>query len=532
METVCSPLLKQYRNILTELNNLNEKLVIVSLSDDAKKQMDEQVKVLTDAAKTIEGAIEKAKQLISEPAAMSSANACDWSLPLEESDPELYAIIKKEKERQMKCLEMIASENFCSQAVRDCLGSCMTNKYSEGYPGARYYGGNQFIDENELLCQKRALEAFHLDPEKWGVNVQPLSGSPANIAVYLALLKPHDRLMGLDLSHGGHLTHGYMTKAKRVSSSSVFWESMPYRLDEKSGLIDYQKLAENAALFLPKLIVAGFSAYSRTVDFKAIRKVCDSVGAIMMTDMAHVGGLVAAQEYADPFECSDIVTTTTHKTLRGPRAGLIFYRKGVKCVDKDGKEVMYDYESKINWAVFPGLQGGPHQNAIAAVSTALKEANSDMFKNYAKQVRKNCQVLADGLISKGYDIVSGGTDNHLVLLDLRKTGIDGARVDFVLEQCNITLNKNSVPGDLKPFVPGGVRIGTAALTSRGLKEKDFEKIVDFIDEGVKIAKEINKLPEASTTVKKFKEVCLNSNNKRIADLKEKVEAFALSFPMP
>lgn len=269
----------------------------------------------------------------------------------------------------------------------------------------------------------------------------------------------------------------------------------------------------------------------------------------MMTDMAHVGGLVAAQEYADPFEYSDVVTTTTHKTLRGPRAGLIFYRKGVKCLDKEGKgiasrcasshrtpsscaEVMYDYESKINWAVFPGLQGGPHQNAIAAVSTALKEANSEMFKNYAVQVRKNCQSLAEGLIAKGYDIVSGGTDNHLVLLDLRKAGIDGARVDFVLEQCSITLNKNSVPGDLKPFVPGGVRIGTAALTSRGLKEKDFETIVDFIDQGVKIALELNKLPEAATTVKKFKEVCLAANSPKIAELKQKVEAFALSFPMP
>jgi glycine hydroxymethyltransferase len=309
----------------------------------------------------------------------------------------------------------------------EAVGSVMTNKYSEGYPGARYYGGNEFIDQAERLCQKRALETFRLDPEKWGVNVQPLSGSPANFQVYTALLDPHDRIMGLDLPHGGHLSHGFSTRTKKISATSIFFEQMPYRLNTKTGIIDYDMLASTAVLFRPKILIAGASAYTRHYDYPRMREIADSVGAYLLSDMAHISGLVAANVVPTPFELSDVVTTTTHKSLRGPRGAMIFFRKGQRGTTKQGLPIMYQLEEKINFAVFPGLQGGPHNHTISGLACALKQAQSSEFKAYQQQVLQNSKALAESLQKHGYDLVSGGTDNHIVLTDLRSKSIDGFR---------------------------------------------------------------------------------------------------------
>lgn len=309
----------------------------------------------------------------------------------------------------------------------EAVGSVMTNKYSEGYPGARYYGGNEFIDQAERLCQARALAAFRLDPAEWGVNVQSLSGSPANFQVYTALLQPHDRIMGLDLPHGGHLSHGFSTPTKKISATSIFFEQMPYRLNEATGLIDYDTLASTAGLFRPKILIAGASAYTRHYDYPRMREVADSVGAYLLSDMAHISGLVAAGLVPSPFDHSDIVTTTTHKSLRGPRGAMIFYRKGQRGTTKKGEPIMYDIEDRINFSVFPGLQGGPHNHTISGLACALKQAQGDEFKAYQEQVLRNSQALAAAMQARGYDLVSGGTENHIVLTDLRGNGIDGSR---------------------------------------------------------------------------------------------------------
>lgn len=403
---------------------------------------------------------------------LATPTTLEWATalnkPLKETDPELFSIIESEKDRQRDSLVLIASENFTSKSVFDALGSVMSNKYSEGYPGARYYGGNENIDKAELLCQKRALEAFNLDPEKWGVNVQSLSGSPANFQAYASVLAPHDRIMALDLPHGGHLSHGYQTDSKKISAVSVFFETFPYRLNETTGVIDYDKMEENAKLYRPKLIVAGASAYARLIDYARIRHICDLNGAYLLSDMAHISGLVAAGVIPSPFDYSDIVTTTTHKSLRGPRGAMIFYRKGVRSENKKGEKVMYDLENKINFSVFPGFQGGPHNHTISALATALKQVNTPEYKAYQLQVLKNCKALADALLSKGYELVGGGTDNHLVLVNLKKSraGLDGARVERILELANIATNKNTIPGDVSAMTPGGIRMGTPALTSR------------------------------------------------------------------
>lgn len=447
-------------------------------------------------------------------------------------DPEMAALIFAEKERQRRGLEMIASENFASKSVLQALGSCLNNKYSEGQPGQRYYGGNEVIDKVERLCQKRALEVYGLNPGEWGVNVQPHSGSPANFAVYTAVVEPHGRIMGLYLPDGGHLSHGFMTSNKRVSATSLFFESFPYKLDPATGLIDYDKLQENAGLFLPKLIVAGVSCYSRNLDYKRFREIADEVGAYLMADMAHVSGLVAGGVAPSPFEFCDIVTTTTHKSLRGPRSGMIFFRKGVRKVMKNGDKVMYDLEKKINEAVFPGLQGGPHNHQIAAVAVALKQAMTPEFKIYQQQVIANARVMAKALMDKGYHLVSGGTDTHLVLVDLRPQKLDGARAEKVLEEIGIAVNKNTCPGDKSALKPSGLRLGTPALTSRNFKEADFERVVELFHAAIELTKEVNAtcgplLKEFKTKIEEDPEV-----RAKVKVLKDQVEVFAVTFPMP
>jgi len=464
----------------------------------------------------------------------SSSTGSNLNRRLPDVDPDLCRLIEREKARQRSSLVLIASENFTSRAVLDALGSVLSNKYSEGYPGARYYGGNENIDQVELLCQKRALEAFHLDPAEWGVNVQSLSGSPANFQVYTALLETHGRILSLDLPHGGHLSHGFQTPTKKISMVSRYFESMPYRLDEGTGRIDYDQMERSAELFRPKMIVAGASAYSRLIDYERIRAIADKVGAYVLADMAHISGLVAAGVVPSPFPYADVVTTTTHKSLRGPRGAMIFFRRGRRgTTSKGGEPIMYDLEERINFAVFPGLQGGPHNHTIGALAVALRQASAPEFVEYQRRVLKNCASLSAELIRRGYVIVSGGTDNHLVLVDVKASrGIDGARVERILELACIATNKNTIPGDTSALTPGGIRMGTPALTSRGFDERDFVRVAEYFDRAVDIAVRLKDTTEGGKKMKGFRDMCSvgPSVDPDLLQLRKEVTDFASSFP--
>lgn len=377
---------------------------------------------------------------------------------LKKQDKEIYEQIKKEEERQKHNIELIASENFVSEAVLEAVGSILTNKYAEGYPNARYYGGCEHIDQIEELARSRAKELFGAEY----ANVQPHSGSQANMAVYMTVLQPGDTVLGMDLSNGGHLTHG-----SKVNFSGKLYNFIAYGVKE-DGYIDYEDVEKKAIEYKPKLILAGASAYPRKIDFKKFREIADKIGAYFMVDMAHIAGLVCAGEHESPVPYADFVTSTTHKTLRGPRSGLIL------CKEQYGKA--------IDKTIFPGIQGGPLEHVIAGKAVCFKEAMQPEFKQYAHQVVLNARKLAEELKKRGFNLVSGGTDNHLMLIDLRNKGLTGKEATLLLDEVNITVNKNAVPNDSeKPTVTSGIRIGTPAVTTRGLKEEDMVKLAEAID---------------------------------------------------
>ena len=393
-----------------------------------------------------------------------------------QQDPELYSALEGEYSRQCDKIELIASENFTSRAVMEVQGSVLTNKYAEGYPGKRYYGGCEWVDIAEDIARERLKQLFGAEY----VNVQPHSGSGANMAVYFVYLNPGDTVLGMDLSHGGHLTHG-----SPVNFSGKFYNFIPYGLDKETGRIDYDKVADLAKEHKPKMITVGASAYSRNIDFKAFRTIADSVGAFLLADIAHPAGLIAKGRLDNPIPYCDIVTSTTHKTLRGPRGGIIMMGNNYEnpfgaVAPKSGRKKLMG--ELLDSMVMPGIQGGPLMHVIAAKAVAFKEALSDEFDDYTKQVVKNAQSMSDALIQKGYDIVSGGTDNHLMLIDLRNKGVTGKQAEIALDSAGITCNKNAVPYDTQPpLVTSGIRLGAAAMTSRGFKEEDMKQIAEFID---------------------------------------------------
>lgn len=405
-----------------------------------------------------------------------------------ETDPEIYNAIKHEEERELRTVDLIASENYTSRAVREAQGSVLTNKYAEGYPGKRYYNGCEFVDVAEQLAIDRAKALFGAEH----ANVQPHCGSSANMAVYFSVLKPGDTILAMSLAHGGHLTHGH-----KINFSGRFFNVVPYGVSQKTEVIDYDELANLAKESKPRMVVAGASAYPRVLDFKRLREIADSVGAMLMVDMAHIAGLIAAGEHPSPVPFADFVTTTTHKTLRGPRSGMVL------CKSK--------YAAELDKTVFPGLQGGPLMHTIAAKAICFKEAMSPEFKAYQKQVKTNARALAAFLAKHGMRIVSGGTDNHLMLVDLTPIGTTGKDASTALEKAGIIVNKNAIPFDTRPpAVTSGVRIGTPAVTTRGMKEAEMEKLGACIVEAVKN----------------------QADEKVLAGIKAEVQAMAVKFPIP
>ena len=418
-------------------------------------------------------------------------------------DTSIFKLIKEEKERQTRGIELIASENYVSDQVMKAMGSVLTNKYAEGLPAKRYYGGCEVVDKVEQLAIDRAKELFGA---AW-VNVQPHSGAQANAAVMLACLKPGDTILGFDLSHGGHLTHG-----SPVNFSGKLYRATFYGVDEKTGRVNYDKVEETAKKEKPKMIICGASAYSRDWDYARLRKIADSVGAILLADISHPSGLIAKGILNDPLPHCHIVTTTTHKTLRGPRGGMIMMGKDFEnpMGEKTPKGELKMMSACLDMGVFPGTQGGPLEHVIAAKAVAYGEALSDEYMHYCVQVIKNAQTMAKALVEKGYKIISGGTDNHCMLIDLRSKGLTGKEAEKALGEADITVNKNMVPFDDKsPFVTSGIRIGTPAITSRGLKEKDCLKVVEFIDAALK-----NK-----------------DNPKELAKLKSKINTMMIKYPL-
>lgn len=401
-------------------------------------------------------------------------------MKLSQFDPKIADALNKEVSRQQDGLEMIPSENFVSEAVLEALGSIATNKYSEGYIGKRYYGGCEYIDILEGLAIDRAKELFGAEH----VNVQPLSGAPANLAAYAALLKPGDTVLGMDLSHGGHLTHGHPVTFMAGIYHFVRYKTSP------DGTLDYDNLAEMAREHKPKLILVGYSAYSREIDYARVKEIAEEVGALTMADIAHIAGLIAGGEMDNPVPLFDVVTTTTHKTLRGPRGGMILCKKKhAKAIDK---------------AVFPGLQGGPHENVIAAKAVAFKEALEPTFKDYAAQIRKNAKVLETELAARGFSLMFGGTDNHLLLIDMTPKGLTGGQMEEALDKAGITVNKNAIPDDTrKPLDPSGIRLGTPALTTRGMKEGEMKQIAAWIDEVAENHDDDAKLAEIRNAIKQL-----------------------------
>jgi glycine hydroxymethyltransferase len=439
---------------------------------------------------------------------------------MKSSDTEILSILKNETLRQKTQLQMIPSENYASAAVREVVGSILINKYSEGQPFKRYYQGMDNVDALESLVEKRALKAFKLDPEKWDVNVQPYSGSPANAEIFMALLEPGQKIMAMYLTDGGHISHGWSFKERPLSFASKFFKIDFYHVDRKTHTFDYEEIATAAKKIKPKILVAGGTAYPREIDHKKMGKIAKSVGAYYLADVSHEAGLIAACVNNSPFDGADVVMMTTHKTLRGPRGAMIFAKK--------------ELIEQIDKAVFPGLQGGPHNHTIAGIGVALGETMQPAFKTYAKQIIKNAQALAEELKKRGYDIVTGGTDKHLILIDLRNKGLSGKVPALALEKANIVCNFNTVPYDTAPpLYPSGLRLGTPAITTRGMKEREMKLIAGWIDEVV-MSVVSYQLPDNPKLRREFmKEVRVGlSENKTIAKVAKEVAALTKKFPTP